>query len=104
MPVEIRISHIVVPSRKTTALADLAVEIHTDLGIVTIEDCRILRNRNGAFWFSPPNYPLDARKFVPTVRLSGELEIIVPNLAIIEFRKWLANNTLDGSILAGETK
>jgi len=80
------------PSRKSSAIADLTIEIQTKCGTITIADCRILRNRQNQTWMAMPSYPVPTSgrdfKYEQTVLLSKELRRAVDDAALAGFEKW----------------
>lgn len=78
-------------SRKPSALADISLEIHSDLGVITLNDCRILRNRQNEAWFSLPTYSVSEGKsytYAPAVVLSPSLKQQVTVAALTAFENW----------------
>jgi len=64
------------PAHRQSTLAAVTVELHTELGTITIQDGRILRNKAGQLWFSLPTFSVTVGKsyeYLPSVELSGAL-------------------------------
>jgi len=92
------------PSRKATALADLKVQITTEVGTITLNDCRILKNRQNEAWFALPTYSVSEGKgyaYSPAVVLSPALKRQVSDTALEAFEAWSARPMAAG-ILTGE--
>jgi hypothetical protein len=78
----------------TSQLASASVRLQTDLGPITINDCRILRNKSGVSWFALPSYSVQqsttARQYqyLPTTELPAELLEQVSLEALRAYRAW----------------
>ena len=55
----------VYPAARSSQIASARVRLQTDLGPITIDDCRLLRNKSGVVWFALPSYslPTSGRQF-----------------------------------------
>jgi hypothetical protein len=79
------------PSQRASVLASVSVELETDVGVITINDGRILRNKAGALWFASPTFSVSSGKqyeYFPTVELPSALLRIVSVAALAEFEQW----------------
>ena len=64
------------PSHRQNVLASVTVELETELGKITINDGRILKNKAGALWFALPTFSVTSGKqyeYFPSVELSPSL-------------------------------
>jgi hypothetical protein len=85
----IRIS--VKPTARPNVLASDSVELGTELGLIRINDARILKNRAGALWFALPTYSVTSGKlyeYFPTVEIPSGLLRRVSDAALEEFERW----------------
>jgi hypothetical protein len=79
------------PSHRPNVLASVTVELETDLGTVTINDARILRNKAGVAWFALPTYSVTSGReyqYFASVELSPTLHRQVSDAALAGFVKW----------------
>jgi hypothetical protein len=55
----------VYPAARSSQIASARVRLRTDLGLIVIDDCRLLRNKAGVVWFALPSYslPTNGRQF-----------------------------------------
>jgi DNA-binding cell septation regulator SpoVG len=78
--------------KKQSALASLRVELaDADGNIVTVDDLRILRNRQGQLWVALPTYSVpDGKSFryEQTVMLSRELKRQVEDACLQAYDRW----------------
>jgi len=66
------------PSRKDSVLAEAVIELEDDRHTITIDDLRILRNKQGGFWVAMPAYAVPliggrGYEYRPTIVLSRNL-------------------------------
>jgi DNA-binding cell septation regulator SpoVG len=77
-----------------SVLASAIVTLDTPAGPITIHDCRILENKNGVCWFSPPTFsvPLGGRQFEyrQTLGLPAELAREISAAALRAYEEWQA--------------
>jgi hypothetical protein len=91
-------------SRKQNALADVSIQIETPVGSITINDCRILRNKASDLWFTLPSYAIAAGKgyeYSPVVVLSRELKQAVTSTALTAYEQWAEKSAAPTVALAG---
>src|SRR5215469_9793473 len=77
-------------SHRANVLASATVELQTDLGVITINDARILRNKAGVAWFALPTYSVTKGReyqYFPSIELSPTLQRQVTEAALAEFEK-----------------
>lgn len=78
-------------SHRPNVLASVSVELETSLGIITINDGRILKNKTGALWFALPTYSVTSGKqyeYFPAVELPSALLRRVTDAVLAEFERW----------------
>ena len=78
------------PSHRANVLASVTVELETDLGTITINDGRILRNKAGQLWFSLPTFSIAVGRsyeYKPSAELSPALHQQVASAALDEFER-----------------
>lgn len=79
----------ITPPRKTSALGGAKVELTTEDGLsITIDDLRILKNREGVTWCAPPTYAVSEGRnwrYFPTVSFSRELRRLVEDAVLSAF-------------------
>jgi hypothetical protein len=78
------------PSHRANVLAAVSVEIETELGTITINDGRILRNKAGQLWFSLPTFSIAVGKsyeYKPSAELSSALHQRVASAVLDEFER-----------------
>jgi hypothetical protein len=64
------------PSHRPNVLASVTVHLDTELGTITINDGRILKNKAGALWFALPTFSVTSGKqyeYFPSVELPSAL-------------------------------
>lgn len=89
----IRVS--IIPSLRpnlASVLASAIVSIETPAGPVTVNDCRILENKNGVVWFSLPTFsiPAGARQFEyrQTLELPSAMAQLISAEALRAYEQW----------------
>jgi hypothetical protein len=55
----------VYPAARSSQIASARVRLETNLGLIVIDDCRLLRNKSGVVWFALPSFslPTNGRAF-----------------------------------------
>jgi len=79
------------PSTRQNVLASVSIELDTELGSITINDARILRNRSGVAWFSLPTFSVTKGReyeYFASVELSPKLHRQVSDAALGNFVQW----------------
>jgi hypothetical protein len=82
------------PTNKPAVLASVRIELVTETGdAITIDDARVLRNRNQQLWLAMPAYstPTTSRSgydYLPAVLLSTGLRRAVEDAVLAGFEKW----------------
>ena len=87
-PSQVRIT--LKPSHRPNVLASVAVELETDLGTITINDGRILKNKAGALWFALPTFSVTSGKqyeYFPSVELPPSLLRKVGDQALAAYER-----------------
>jgi hypothetical protein len=80
-------------SRKENVLAEAVIEIADGAESISIDNTRILRNKQGSLWLAMPSYsiPLPGGKgfeYLPVVTLSRELRRQVEDAALAAYEEW----------------
>jgi hypothetical protein len=77
-----------------TQVASATVRVATDLGLIVIHDCRILKNKQGVAWFSLPAFsiPTAGRSFEyhATLELPADLLQLITQEALKSYSLWHA--------------
>jgi DNA-binding cell septation regulator SpoVG len=80
--------------RKQSALANVRIElVDADGNVITIDDMRVLRNRQSQLWVAFPTYSVpDGKSFryQQTVILSRELKRQVEDTCLQAYDRWAA--------------
>lgn len=79
------------PSTRANVLASVSIELETELGLIRINDGRILRNKAGQLWFSLPTFSISVGKtyeYKPSAELSPALHQQVATAALAEFERF----------------
>ena len=81
------------PSRKESALAEAVIEISDGSDNITVDDLRILRNKQGALWIAMPSHALPITggrgyEYRPTVTLSRNLQGQIEDAVLAAFEQW----------------
>jgi len=79
------------PSHRPNILASVTIELDTDLGTITIQDARILRNKSGVAWFAMPTFSVTTGReyqYFASVELSPALHRQVSDAALAGFVDW----------------
>jgi len=55
----------VYPAARSSQIASARVRLETNVGLIVIDDCRLLRNKSGIVWFALPSFslPTNGRAF-----------------------------------------
>jgi hypothetical protein len=73
-------------------IASCTVRFQTDAGAIVIHDSRILRNKQGALWFSLPSYSVQSGnrqyEYRPTLELSPDLLQRITFEALRAYNAW----------------
>ena len=76
--------------RPPNVLASVSIELETELGLIRINDGRILRNKAGQLWFSLPTFSISVGKtyeYKSSAELSPALHQQVAIAALAEFER-----------------
>src|SRR5438132_546967 len=88
--------------RKQSALASVKVELADAEGnVITIDDLRVLRNRQNQVWVAIPTYSVPEGKsfrYEPTVVFSRELRSQVEDAALAAYQRWAAEQQSGGGL------
>lgn len=81
--------------RRPSCLANARIELEDADGLViTIDDFRILRNKQGQVWVSTPCYSVpegrNGYKYEPTIIFPRELKRTVEDAVLAEYERWEA--------------
>jgi hypothetical protein len=80
------------PTNKPAVLASVRIELVTETGdSITIDDARVLRNRNQQLWLAMPAYSLPTSggyDYLPAVTLSTSLKRAVEDAVLPAFERW----------------
>jgi hypothetical protein len=85
------ISVTIKPSHRPNVLASVTVDLETELGTITINDGRILKNKAGALWFALPTFSVTSGKqyeYFPSVELPSSLLRKVADKALAAYERW----------------
>ena len=77
-------------SHRPNVLASVTVELETDLGTITINDGRILKNRANALWFALPTFSVTSGKqyeYFASVELPSALLREISALALAAYEQ-----------------
>jgi hypothetical protein len=94
MPMEIRVLSLS-PSSKPAVLASVKFELITENGdSITVDDARVLKNRNGQLWLAMPCYSLPTSggrgyDYLPAIVLSTSLKRSVEDAVLPAFEVWI---------------
>jgi hypothetical protein len=87
----------VYPAARPSQIASARVKLTTDLGVIAIDDCRLLRNKSGVVWFSLPSYslPTNNRQFEyrATLEVPPDLLQQISTEALRAYNAWHAQQT-----------
>jgi len=80
-------------SRKDSVLAEAVIELGDGQHSITIDDLRILRNKQGSLWVAMPTYAIPiiggrGYEYRPTIGLSRCLHREVEDAALAAFEHW----------------
>jgi DNA-binding cell septation regulator SpoVG len=78
-------------SRRDNVLAEAVLEIADGAESITIDNARVLRNRQGNLWLAMPSYSVPSGKgyeYLPVVTLSRELRRQAEDAALKAYEKW----------------
>jgi DNA-binding cell septation regulator SpoVG len=82
------------PSHRPNVRAHVSVALSGESFKITINDVRVLQNRQGQFWVAMPTYSVQRNTgdigFVPTVELNSLLNTDVSLCVLAAFEKWNA--------------
>jgi hypothetical protein len=87
-PNQIRV--ILKPSHRPNVLASVTIELETELGTITINDGRILKNKAGALWFALPTFSVTSGKqyeYFPSIELPSSLLRNVSDAALAAYER-----------------
>jgi DNA-binding cell septation regulator SpoVG len=80
------------PSHRPNVRAHVSVVLSGESFKITINDVRVLQNRQGQFWVSMPTNSVPRNTgdigFIPTVELNSLLNTEVSLCVLAEFEKW----------------
>jgi DNA-binding cell septation regulator SpoVG len=81
------------PSRKESVLAEAVIELGDGQHSITVDDLRILRNKQGSLWVAMPSYAVPligghGYQYRPTIALSRDLHREVEDAALAAFEHW----------------
>jgi hypothetical protein len=79
-------------------VATASVSITTEGGTLTINDGRVLLNRNGVLWFSLPTYSIPNGRnyqYKSTVELSPALALQVSSAVLQAYEQWQAERGVE---------
>ena len=80
------------PSKRPNVRAQVSIALSGESFKITINDVRVLQNRQGQFWVSMPTHSVPRNTgdigFVPTVELNSLLNTEVSLCVLAEFEKW----------------
>ena len=78
-------------SRKENVVAEAVLEVAGDAESITVDNCRILRNKQGNLWLAMPSYSIPSGKgyeYLPVVTLSRELRRRAEDAALAAYERW----------------
>jgi hypothetical protein len=81
------------PSRRENVLAEVILEIADGDEVITIDNARILRNKQGNLWLAMPSYsvPLPGARgyeYLPVVVVTKELRRQAEDAALEAYERW----------------
>ena len=79
-------------SRRENVLAEAVLEIADGAeSVITIDNARVLRNKQGNLWLAMPSYSVPSGKgyeYLPVVTLSRELRRQAEDAALAAYERW----------------
>src|SRR5258705_12588964 len=77
-------------------VASCTVRVETNLGLVVIHDCRILRNKQGIAWFSLPSFSIQAGnrsfEYRPSLEIPPDLLQLITTEALRAYNAYQQTN------------
>jgi DNA-binding cell septation regulator SpoVG len=86
------------PSLKPSVLATARIELTVEGESITIDDARVLRNKQGQLWLAMPSYsvPMNGGRgydYLPAVILSTALKRAIEDAVLQGFEEWEREQT-----------
>jgi hypothetical protein len=82
----------VYPAARSSQIASARVRLETNVGLIVIDDCRLLRNKSGVVWFALPSFsfPTNGRQFEyrPTLEVPPDLLQEISTEALKAYGTW----------------